>query len=472
MQFVKKMVMGAAVVMTATGVAFAGDPAGPNPTVLPFSLPPNSFVNCVGISSMTPHSMTSISTGELFGNDVDDFMNVNEYGNVMPKNVFGYLSYGDDGKSEINFGFAHQFKKLYLGGWFGGQVNSWSITNQNKESTSPKTDKTDIKHDTSHTAHGKVLFGIGNMGILANFSFVPGSDNGYTDDRENKKKTTTNRFTLASSVKFGINHQGAKGRYYKTWAEAGLTSQVAKKEIKTDGELTSMVDRSRYTIALKGGSSFDVYNANDITQTIDIEAASGFTFSPTVFYKDKNRTVAQSGLFAMNISLTPAWTLAYEPEESKLAVKTKAQLKADADYSQGYDKLTLDGNSLYAQERKYDTTLTFMPELAVGLVYKVSPSKFSVNAGGVFSVPSASYKHNVVENRNASDGKVNTKDVTDTVTFTTNDGGIELKTGFAWTPSEKVTVDVSWNILGSKFGSASANTIFNEKFAFLVSVKL
>lgn len=110
--------------------------------------------------------------------------------------------------------------------------------------------------------------------------------------------------------------------------------------------------------------------------------------------------------------------------------------------------------------------------MAVGLVYKVSPSKFSVNAGGVFSVPSASYKHNVVENRNASDGKVNTKDVTDTVTFTSKDGGIELKTGFAWTPSEKVTVDVSWNIFGSKFSGTNVNTIFSKSLAFLVSVKL
>ena len=463
--------MSVAVVMTAAGVTLAADTAEPNPTDPPLSVLATDFVNRVSISLMNPHSMTSISTGELFGNDVDDFMNVNEYGNVMPKNVFGYLSYGDNGTGNINFGFAHQFKKLYLGGWFGGQVNGWSITNQKKVS-SPKKDQTGIKHDTFNTAHGKVLFGIGNMGILANFSFAPGSDNGYTDDRENKTKTTTNRFTLDSSVKFGINHQGAKGRYYKTWAEAGLISKVAKKEIKTDGELTSMVDRSLYTIALKGGSSFDVYNANDITQTIDIEAVSNFMFSPTVFYKDKNRTVEQSGLFNMNIGLTPAWTLAYEPEESKIAIKTKAKLAANVHYSQGYDKLTSDGNTLYARRRKYDTALSFTPELAVGIVYKVSPSKFSINAGGKFSVPSAYYTHNVEEDRNTSDGKVDAKNVTDTVSFNSANGGIQLKTGFAWTPSEKVTVDVSWNIFGSKFSGTNVNTIFSKSLAFLVSVKL
>ncbi len=38
-------------------------------------------------------SMTSYSTQGLFGTDVDDFMNVNEWQNVQPKNIFGYLGY-------------------------------------------------------------------------------------------------------------------------------------------------------------------------------------------------------------------------------------------------------------------------------------------------------------------------------------------------------------------------------------------
>ena len=39
-------------------------------------------------------SMTSHSTQELFGTDVDDFMNVNEWQNVQPQNIFGFLGYG------------------------------------------------------------------------------------------------------------------------------------------------------------------------------------------------------------------------------------------------------------------------------------------------------------------------------------------------------------------------------------------
>ena len=70
------------------------------------------------------------------------------------------------------------------------------------------------------------------------------------------------------------------------------------------------------------------------------------------------------------------------------------------------------------------------------------------------------------------DGKVDAKNVTDTVTFTSKDGGIKLKTGFAWTPSEKVTVDVSWDILRANFSGTSMNDIFAKNFSFLLAVKL
>lgn len=70
-------------------------------------------------------SMTSYSTQNLFGTDVDDFMNVNEWQNVQPKNIFGFLGYGKTGKGSINLGLAHQFKPFYLGTYFEGQLNGW-----------------------------------------------------------------------------------------------------------------------------------------------------------------------------------------------------------------------------------------------------------------------------------------------------------------------------------------------------------
>ncbi|MFC2281544.1 MAG: hypothetical protein ACFNLN_08210, partial [Treponema socranskii subsp. buccale] len=60
-------------------------------------------------------SMMKISTANLFGNDVDDFMSVNDWQNVQPKNMFGYLGYGQTGKSNIELGLSRMFDPFYMG---------------------------------------------------------------------------------------------------------------------------------------------------------------------------------------------------------------------------------------------------------------------------------------------------------------------------------------------------------------------
>lgn len=120
-------------------------------------------------AAFAQQSMTDASTSGLFGTDVDDFMNVNEYHNVQPENLFPYLGYERTGNGEINIGAAHQFKKLYLGSWFGGTLNNWSSS-----TTFDKDGKPSIKNSTgtsTNKANGKLLFGINNMGILADVSF-------------------------------------------------------------------------------------------------------------------------------------------------------------------------------------------------------------------------------------------------------------------------------------------------------------
>lgn len=74
---------------------------------------------------ISPKSMTNESTKELFGTDVDDYLDVNEWSNIKPEKVFGFLSYGKDGNDKLNFGLAGPVAgKFYLSGFFGGQLNS------------------------------------------------------------------------------------------------------------------------------------------------------------------------------------------------------------------------------------------------------------------------------------------------------------------------------------------------------------
>nr|WP_180485125.1 hypothetical protein [Treponema socranskii] len=128
-------------------------------------------------------SMMKISTANLFGNDVDDFMSVNDWQNVQPKNMFGYLGYGQTGKSNIELGLSRMFDPFYMGAWFGGSVGWTSKTetdNNGKNTLTNKTNETD-------GAHGKVIFGINNLGFLADVRFKPNAGNKY------EKSGATNR---------------------------------------------------------------------------------------------------------------------------------------------------------------------------------------------------------------------------------------------------------------------------------------
>ena len=466
--------MGAAVAITAAGLAVAQ-------TVL------------VATKDLSPQSMTSISTAELFGNDVDDFMNVNEYQNVQPEHLFGYLGYGKKGSDEygagkINFGLAHQFNKFYLAGWFGGQINKWTVENKKNDKTGMKKDETTTAHGDKNAVYGKVLFGLGNMGIMANFAFKPdGTANKYVDDRDKKIKTTDNRFALNTSVKFGINLNGKNDKVYKTWAELGLNSRVSKHEENKNGKI-SLLDTSIYRLNLNGGTSFDLYEANDIVQTVDLELDTGWDIYSITFAKSDSKSAVQNGAFGMEIAFKPAWTLAYEPEESKFGFKIKVGLESTFKYAQTYDKKKpSSGSATYNTSRTYTPEMELKPTWSVGAIYKVVPEKFQLNGGLALSALNE-WKETKTETRNPSDGKVTSTKENGTWKFDVSKAEFALKSGFTWTPSDKVTVDANWDILNAVFGKndkgtfrtqfdennfwKNVNTLVFQNFGFLVSVKL
>ena len=485
MKLVKKIVMGAAVAITAAGLAVAQDAALPSFTGVP-ALP----ARVSALEDMEPKSMTSISTAELFGNAVDDFMNVNEYQNVQPEHLFGYLGYGKKGSDEygagkINFGLAHQFNKFYLAGWFGGQINKWTVENKKNDKTGMKKDETTTAHGDKNAVYGKVLFGLGNMGIMANFAFKPdGTANKYVDDRDKKTKTTDNRFALNTSVKFGINLNGKNDKVYKTWAELGLNSRVSKHEENKDGKI-SLLDTSIYRLNLNGGTSFDLYEANDIVQTLDLELDTGWDIYSITFAKSDSKSVVQNGAFGMEIAFKPAWTLAYEPEDSKFGFKTKVGLENKLTYVQDPDNAVGDGKTEYAASRKYVTKFDITPSLAVGAIYKVVPEKFQLNGGASFKVPSGNWDNTKTQHRNSNTAsKIDWTEENGTWTAKSATGKLDLNSGFTWTPSEKVTIDANWNILKAVFTDdfrtdfdntnfwKNVNTLVFQNFGFLVSVKL
>ena len=433
-------------------------------------------------AAFAQQSMTNMSTAELFGTDVDDFMDVNEYHNVQPENVFAYLNYAKVGSgNKLNIGAAHQFKNFYLGGWFGGQLNSWSSqTDFDKDKKATLTNQ----HSSGELANGKLLFGINNMGILADVKFTPKTTNKYLNNGTMKKEETYNMFNLVTDLKFGINLNGKNDRVYKNWVLLGLDSNVDRKVIKTDGKIansTDKTDNSVYKLKLGAGTAFDFLEKDAVTHTVGM----GLNTSWYIYANQTGEKEYKRGQFKGVMALDPNWTITYEPN-SRFALKTKVGLTGNIDFDVGIDYTDNNGTKTYAN-RTYTTKLDFVPSLALGATYKVLPEKFSFNAGFAFDVPKFGWIFSKTDTRNSSSGSVESSTSSVNFHFDSATGKAASYSGFTWIPIKNVTVDANWNLFGDLFqdgkfeskidgqsGSVwdTVNKLLFHKFAFIVSVKL
>ena len=129
MKLSKKTLITALLLVGCFATVFAQMPPTP-PTPPTLSAPPKA----VEPTRKSPTSMTNGSTHGLFGTDVDDYLDVNEWSNVKPEKVFGFLSYGWKDTNEIKFGLAGQVAgKFYLGGFLEGQGYSWTSEKDTKK---------------------------------------------------------------------------------------------------------------------------------------------------------------------------------------------------------------------------------------------------------------------------------------------------------------------------------------------------
>lgn len=432
-------------------------------------------------AAFAQQSMTDASTSGLFGTDVDDFMNVNEYHNVQPENIFAYLGYERTGNGEINIGAAHQFKKLYLGSWFGGTLNNWSSSTTFDKDGKPTIDN---KTTTTNRVNGKLLFGINNMGILADVSFQPRAGNKYEKNSAAKTEDIHNTFVLDTNLKFGMNIDGKNDKVYKNWVTLGLVSDVNKEEKTTDGKVVIPSDKketSKYTIKVGAGTYFDYLKKDALTYGFGIGLNTGWDIN----VKRTQEKETKHGEFEGRMNFDPNWTVTYEPS-SRFAFKTKIGLNGDIKFTTGKDYTDNDGTKTYEATRDYTTGFEFQPSLALGATYQVVPEKFSFNAGTEFKTPKFGWDFTKKDTRNTSSGSVDSSTFGVTYTFTSSTGMIGTSSGFTWMPTKNVTVDANWNLLSNLFdkfksnldeGSGTsiwntANKIFVHNFGFLVSVKL
>ena len=402
-------------------------------------------------------SMTSYSTQNLFGTDVDDFMNVNEWQNVQPKNIFGFLGYGKDGISSINLGLAHQFKPFYLGTYFEGQLNGWE---KKKEANGNIT--TYIPAGTASKSNGKLLFGFGNIGIMTDVSYKPDQNKKTEWTEATKTKQTDNLFNLDFNLIAGIN-LNSNNKLFKISAKLGLESDVGKKTTKVDSKLTKFEDKSKYNLVINAGFSHDFSSKDGITQTVLADLDTKWGIWPTK--REVNvvggvtTTDYKYGELKDILRLTPKYRIAYEPE-GKFAFKAEAGLGIGFDFENDYNYtrtvVSSGGDTkAYNAARTYKTTLSLQPELKAAFVY-APVSKFKLNFGLGFNVPSVNWAFEKTETRDASGNVTNTAKG-NILKFNTNDGKFSADSGFTWLITENVIFDANWNIINNLMDTFSTN---------------
>ena len=487
MKLSKKTLITALLLVGCFATVFAQVPPVPTLPLSGDSAPstPQSFIR------KEPKSMTSESTNDLFGTDVNDYLDVNEWSNVKPEKVFGFLSYETTGNGALNFGVAVPVAgKFYLGTFFNGQVGSWESKKTTKKD-GKTTDSTTTKTTSPDGWSGSVLFGFDNIGIIGHLSYKPGSGtNESTIDKKNKTKKTDSNFNLETGLKAGMNIKGPNDMLFKTSAELALTSNVNKSVTNnTSPSYKELKDRSEYTLWLKGGVGFDFAHNGSVTQGASFALNTGWNIYPTTIYdqNDPKKILKVSGKLYDSIELDSAWQLTYEPEGGKVVLKAKVGVPVKFTFAAAHDyteDIASTQTKVYNTARKYQTGINFNPTASLGLTY-APISKFRFNVGAKFNVPTFGWTIDTTKHRNSGDGKPDADKGTDkTVTwrFTTDDGKLTLGTGFTWLISQNITFDAYWDFGGAlkNFSINFSNPSIWDKLGkfigtnigFLLSVKL
>ena len=393
-------------------------------------------------------SMMKRSTAGLFGTDVDDFMSVNDWSNVQPKNMFGYLGYGQSGQSNIELGLSRMFNPFYMGAWFGGRVEWTSKTetdNSGKNTLTNKTNETD-------GAEGKVIFGINNLGFLADVRFKPDAGNSYTKTDATNTEESKNKFEFDTTIRAGMNLPVGE-MLFKTSGAIGLRSKAIKDETKTNGNVTALTDTGYTILDIDAGVSFDFYKKGAITQNAAFALDTDWTF----FAVDTGVNVKSFGKIKNVIGLQPRWELTFEPD-ARFAFKMGSGVTMAMKFeTNGYDYTESSGTKAYNASRIHTTTLYFVPDLELGMSYFIVPAKFRFNMGAALAIPELGWDFIKNETRNTATGAVTASTGTVNWKFDSEKGHVDLSSGFTWYFSKNVTADAYWNLLGNLFTAFGSN---------------
>ena len=385
-----------------------------------------------------PVSKTSVATAGLFGNDVDDFTNVNYWSNVAPKQFFAYFGMGKNTVgSTYDLGFAKQFKKVYWGTYFSGNLGSVSTT---KTTTAGTTTKTKTTGDSEFLFNN--TFGFGNVGLALDFSYADAGST-VTDTYSNKNET------VGLTLKAGLKEYKIKKTKIIPYAAInyGITGN---KTVNTVGGTTTTSDGRKWNFGLSAGAYIPFGKDKNVEQTfavglgMDFEKQSDSDLKSKTFYIDV--PVAYKVVFKATDSLSFGF-------------------KADIDFPMNFSN-----DELEVKTFKFE----FKPSVAAGVTYKTKKN-IDLNAGIKFAVPNFSYTKNTSKSGDSSTG---------TGSWSGTEPNLEFSSGIAIKPTKNICIDCSYEILADILDNTetslnegnnnfwnTVNKILIHNIGFEVSVK-
>lgn len=413
---------------------------------------------------MAQTSNTSYSTAGIFGNDTDDFMDVNSWSGVAPENFFGTLgySYGPN----LNLGVAKNIGGFYFGAYLNGDLglNFTSVSGKTETSSSGTTTSSKISSFSDRTSDFELsaLIGIGdNLGIKARF-YYDGDDDSISTSTETAgssskeyKKQQVIRPQVSVGYNTKVNNLSLKnfGSFYIR------VNQDATKDATTD------TNNTKTDYALGGGTTIAFPKKNNISQELggtlwwDIQGRK-----PTDVSTAASDDVTK--YFHTEISFYPSYKITYDKIE-RLSLGAKISCPIYIEFDSSTQTVKTIGSSIVT--KKYTNTLKFFPFLYLGLQYQAIPEKLTINAGASVSTPDLTA---TFAGGNTNDSGTETSVSTKTTTWAGRDstGGLILSTGFTYVLAKTVTFDCSYNILGdllsstlnSSWANGSGTSVWNN----------
>lgn len=405
-----------------------------------------------------PVSKTYESTAGLFKTDVDNFVDLNAWKNVDLNNMFASISYNE--YKEVEFGFAKNLEKGYLGLWLIGDVgfdfaskstSSSSETNMSIESELAGNQSTLLTDSSKeYTGNGKrsdftigALYGKGDVAYRGSIYYQGNiNDSNYkyssdiyseTNDGSGKKitsttteeKNITDRYRLIPEFAVGFDIEKGE-KVYNSYAKAILdinkNSSSEYSYSKTDDqdaviEETEPVNGDKISFTLALGTSFDLAEKENLTQKVAVGTSFRMSFidDNVVEDDDKEDKIEKTNITEKGenyISIRPSYSFNYKGDERlTVAFKTHANISF-TNTTEKHTTSTINNDTEVTDytdetivEKNFNSHFVLSPYATLAIAYDVIPSKLTFKAASQIRLPYLVY------DLTTSEKTVNTKDV-------------------------------------------------------------